>query len=250
MIRLALVGASGRTGRLVVDCLPEFPSVSLVAALVSPGSRVIGQLAPNTNLQYSCDVRAGIALADVVIDFSRADVSAVVAETCADLGKPALIATTGHTDEQLNAIKHSSRRTALLLVSNTSLGLMVAARMVNLGSQMLGGAAEVEIVELHHRNKRDAPSGTAKTLAAAAAADGTVTYGREGLRQSGQIGIASLRGGDVVGEHTVYFFLNGERIEVTHRATDRRVFARGALRLAQKLLNRKPGLLQTEDLDG
>src|SRR5262249_33181168 len=185
-----------------------------------------------------------VALADVAIDFSRPEVSVKVAQACARAGKACLVATTGHTDEQRKVLVEASRHTAVLIAANTSAGVFVTAQMAELACRLLGEAFDIGIVGLHHRGKRDAPSGTAKALSG-------ILGERRGLRtvrqrtdtrQVDELGVASLRGGDVVGDHTIYFLGRGERIELTHRATDRALFARGALHLAERLASQGPGV--------
>jgi 4-hydroxy-tetrahydrodipicolinate reductase len=249
--RLAIVGAAGRTGRLVIDVLPEFQRVELVAAVVSPGSPLAGVSVPNAagGMTYSSDIVRAAALADVTIDFSRPDISVAVAQACARAGKPCLIATTGHTNEQQAAIAAAAAQVAVLIAPNTSAGVYVATQLARLAARLLGDSVDIEIVELHHRGKRDAPSGTAKALAAAVSEQRqlrTIVH-RSDARRDDELGVTSLRGGDVAGEHTVYFLGRGERIELTHRATDRAIFARGAIRLAEKLAGLGPGLKQLAD---
>lgn len=251
MIRLALIGAAGRTGRLVVQSLPAFPEFELVAAVVASHSPLVGSKVADheSDLRYTSDLRAAIGLADVVVDFSRPEISVDVARACAELLRPCLIGTTGQSADQLAAIMRYAQATPILIAPNTSLGLQVAAQMAALGARDFGPEIEVEIAELHHHAKRDSPSGTAKFLASIVAPNSPIVIARTGQRQCPEIGIASMRGGDVGGEHTVYFFLDGERVEVTHRVTDRAIFARGALRLARRLMGRKPGLHGIHDLE-
>jgi 4-hydroxy-tetrahydrodipicolinate reductase len=250
--RIGLVGAAGRTGRLVVETAPEFPDVELVAAVVSPQSPLLGTSVPGATspLIYSSNLEDAAKNADVVIDFSTAVVSVAVAETCARYGKACLIATTGHSQEQRQALITASRHCPLLLASNTSMGVFFMSQLVQLASRLISNDFDVEISEFHHRAKRDAPSGTAKLLAEIVATHRslrTITNRTE-TRLPDEIGIASLRGGDVPGDHTVYFLGQGERIEITHRAMDRKIFARGAIRLALNLFRFGPGFKTIEDL--
>jgi 4-hydroxy-tetrahydrodipicolinate reductase len=242
----------GRTGRLVVDVHSEFPQVTLAAAVVSPTSSNIGRPVPNTNngLTYTVDINSAVQLADVVIDFSRPEVSVAVAQSCAAMGKACLIATTGHTEDQLAALDAAAKRVALLVAANTSMGVYVMTQMADLATRLLGDSVDIEIVELHHGGKRDAPSGTARALAGAIAEQrgSRLVLQRSGMRQEDELGVRSLRGGDAVGEHTIYFLGRGERIELTHRATDRAIFARGAIRLAVKLATMGPGRKRLADM--
>lgn len=250
MIRLALIGAAGRTGRLVVQSLPAFPEFELVAAIVASHSPLVGSKVAGheSDLRYTNDLRAAVGPANVVVDFSRPEVSVAVARASAELDRPCLIGTTGQSADQLAAIARCAQATPILIAPNTSLGLQVVAQMVALGAREFGPEIEAEIAELHHRAKRDSPSGTAKFLASIVSPDSPIVVARTGQRQRPEIGIASMRGGDVGGEHTVYFFLDGERVEVTHRVTDRAVFARGALRLARRLVGHRSGLLRMHDI--
>lgn len=230
MSRVALIGASGRTGRLVIDVLPEFPTLTLAAAVVSPSNSACGSPVPgHAGIRFSHGIAAAVEAADVAIDFSRPEVSVEVAAACAAARKPCLIATTGHSEVQIAVLRAAAARVPLLLAPNTSIGVFVATRMAALAARLLGNSVEVAIHETHHAAKRDAPSGTALAIAAALGEAGTSPT------------ITSARGGDVVGEHTVCFLGRGEQIELTHRATDRRVFARGALRLAEMLIGQPPG---------
>lgn len=249
-MRLAVVGASGRTGRLVVQVVGEFPQVELAAAVVSPTSQWLGQpVAGSSRLTYFADIDRAVELADVLVDFSRPEVSVTLAAACARRGKACLIATTGHTDEQRIAILTAAEKIPLLIAANTSLGVFVTSRLAQLAAKLLGNDVDIEIVETHHAGKRDAPSGTAKALAAAINEVRTLRLIRQRMepRQDDEIGIVSLRGGDVVGEHTIYFLGRGERIELTHRATDRAIFARGAIYLAERLCRLSPGRKQLAD---
>ncbi len=251
-MRLALIGASGRVGRLIVEVLPEFANCELVAAVVSPTSRVKGLPVPGaiSALAYSCDVLRAVERADVVVDFSRPETSVAVAQACAEFRKPCLIATTGQTVSQLADIEKASKWAAMAVVPNTSVGVFVTTQLAQLATRLLGDSVDIEIVELHHRGKKDAPSGTAKSIAVAINEERRLrpVVGREGARQADEIGIVSGRGGDVPGEHTIYFLGRGERIELTHRATDRAIFARGAIRIAEKLATMGPGLKGLADL--
>jgi 4-hydroxy-tetrahydrodipicolinate reductase len=166
------------------------------------------------------------------------------------IGTPCLIATTGQTEVQRTTIIGASAKVAVLIAPNTSVGVYVTTRMAELAAKLFGDAVDIEIVEAHHRGKRDAPSGTAKAIANAISEAQNLRAVMRGTepRQAKEVGLASIRGGDVVGEHTVYFLGQGERIELTHRATDRAIFARGAIRLAEKLAPLGPGLKRIADL--
>jgi 4-hydroxy-tetrahydrodipicolinate reductase len=248
MRRIAVVGASGRTGSLVTSLLSSEPTSRLCAALVSERSAVLGQTVPGTGVTFSSDVRV-LEGCDGVIDFSTAENSVGVAKVCAEFGVPLLVASTGHSDEQQQVLRESSRSFPLCVASNTSLGataLGLAARYLR---EILGESFDVEVMEIHHRMKKDAPSGTAKSLTReVATAENTVVFAREGARQRGEVGVVSLRGGDVAGDHTVFFLGDGERLEITHRAQNREIFARGALVLLEKLSSLPAGFYSVQEL--
>jgi len=241
---IAVVGASGRSGSQVVNLLSEFPDFKLGAAIVSPNSKHLGAVCLSSvnnggkEVLYSSDLEASIARCDAVIDFSLPESSIHVARSCAACGKPLIIATTGHSQGMLDEIRALAARTTILLASNTSIGIYVLNEIAALAHKLLGPKFDAAIFESHHRNKRDAPSGTAITLAK-----------RLGISARDSVSkVASLRGGDVAGDHTVFFLGDGERIELSHRVKDRSVFARGALRLLSELVNKPHGFYEVSDV--
>ena len=252
MIRLCLQGASGRMGSQILRVLPEFSDFSLVSVLESPDRARLGE-ETCAGIVLSSDTRSGVTCSDVVVDFSCPEASLRLAGICAEMGRPLLIGTTGHSAEQLAELEKAAQKTALLLVSNTSPGVFALQKLCAQAKNMLGAGYDVEILETHHRGKKDAPSGTALALARSlsGAGDQEVVLNRasqpRGAAQS-EIGIASLRGGDVYGEHSVLFLGTGERLEITHRVSDRGIFARGALRLARDLPGRRPGFYGISDI--
>lgn len=247
MKKIAVLGASGRTGRYVVEALREHATCALCAGIVSPRSSRIGTIIEGTTARYSSDLR-DLQGSDVVIDFSHPDVSVDAALYCASAGVPILIATTGHSPAQMARVRECAQQTAVGVAPNTSVGAAVMISIVEHAKRLLGSTFDIELLEIHHRMKRDAPSGTAKSLLSVLENDERVVFGREGLRESGEIGVVSLRGGDVVGDHTVYFLGNGERIELTHRVSTRAVFGQGAVRLAEALVAKPAGLYSVKDL--
>jgi 4-hydroxy-tetrahydrodipicolinate reductase len=248
MRRIAVVGASGRTGSWVVSTLVSEVGSSLGAAIVSPSSRVLGQKVEGSSISYSSDLGV-LKTCDGVIDFSTPEVSTRVADMCVKYSKPLLVATTGHSPEQRDTLVASARKIPLCIAANTSVGataLDMAARYLK---KLLGETFDVEVMEVHHRMKRDAPSGTAKAIVAGIAeSSAQVVFGREGQRHEGEIGVVSLRGGDVPGDHTVFFLGNGERLEVTHRAQNREIFGRGAVVLMYRLCELPPGFYSVQEL--
>jgi len=246
--RIAVVGASGRTGRFVVEALREDVHLTLGAALVSAGSCLLGTPVPGFECAFSCALEA-IDGCDGVIDFSTPDVSILVAQRCAERKIPLLVATTGHSEGDAAKLRELGTRIPCFIAPNTSVGAATLSLVAEYAKKLLGASFDVEVLEIHHKHKKDAPSGTARTLVGAVVEGGNpVVFGREGLRKDGEVGVVSLRGGDVAGDHTVYFLGHGERIELTHRATDPRIFGAGAVHLMTRLMIREPGLYFVRDL--
>lgn len=255
--------ASGReaVGREAPGPAPA--TLSLCGAVASPASPRLGQDAAieggATGIAITADPRVGLEGAAVAVDFSVAQAVAANVRACVEAGVPILVGTTGFDGTTRSMLESAAQRIAVLIAPNTSIGVTVMAKLVTLATQAVGSAYDVEISEAHHRMKRDAPSGTALALGEAVArargealADVAV-FDRHGVvapRESGSIGFAVLRAGDIVGEHTVIFAGGGERIEITHRATDRIAFARGALRAAEWLIGRPAGLYGMENVVG
>lgn len=249
MKRIAVIGASGRTGSHAANAVIATPGTELSAAIVSPGSPRIGQrvceLLPTC---FTGDLES-IAGSDAVIEFSTPGAAVRAAQACARLGVPILVASTGHSPEQRDAIESAGQHVAVGIAPNTSLGAIILGALVGQARELAGGAFDVEVMEIHHRMKRDAPSGTARALVESAAQGGESTvFGRAGLRGEGEVGVVSLRGGDTPGDHTVYMLGLGERIELTHRVHDRRVFGQGSVSLALRLCGRKAGVYSARSL--
>ncbi len=260
---LTIFGITGRMGRSLVPALAEAPPLQLVGAVASPGSAALGLPVPGAaagpTVLVTADARAALRGAAVAIDFSLPQAVAAHAEACADAGVPLLVGTTGLDAQSLSRLEACTRRIAVVLAPNTSVGVNVMINLAARAARALDAGFDVEIHEAHHRMKRDAPSGTALALGAAVAeARGTSlaavgVYAREGNigpRPPAAIGFSVVRAGDIVGEHTVLFAGEGERIEITHRAGDRMGFARGALRAARWLIGRAPGLYRMSDVLG
>ena len=258
MIRAVVAGAGGRMGSRVLAALREEKDFAVTGAFERAGSEHVGRDADGIAIVAGIDDALGKG-ADVVIDFTAPSASLQHASVCAARGVALVIGTTGFAAEQKNDLRTAARRIPLVLAPNMSVGVNVLFRLVAEAARALGSAYEVEIVEMHHRMKRDAPSGTALRLAEIAAeALGpgpeqsfvNARHGDTGPRKKGSIGLQSLRGGDVVGEHTVHFLADGERLELTHEATSRDNFARGAVRAARWLAGRKPGFYDMQDVLG
>ena len=264
-LRLALLGVAGRMGRMLIQVVPDTLGVRLVAALEAEGSPTLGAdsgaafgQGPN-GVPVTCDVAAALANADVVVDFSRPEATVAMARAAAQAKVAHIIGTTGFTDDDLDVIAQAARDTVIVRSGNMSLGVTLLAVLVERAAKALGPAWDAEIVEMHHRLKVDAPSGTALLLGEAVARGRGVDLaahsarGRDGVtgaRATGEIGFASLRGGTVIGDHTVIFAGAGERIELAHRAEDRGVFARGALAAALWTRGKPPGLYSMADVLG
>jgi 4-hydroxy-tetrahydrodipicolinate reductase len=257
MTRIAVVGAAGRMGREVVRAALEDASFELVGGVVGPGAEELG-----ADLGELCGWgRAGVTVtegppeeAEALIEFTtpQATVGHLI------YGKPVVIGTTGLTEEQRADVERAAQSVPIVLAPNMSVGVNLLREVVRELSEKLGNDFDIEIVEAHHRNKVDAPSGTALLLARAAAEGrrrdlGEVAvYGREGSspREEGEIGIHAVRGGAVVGEHRVVFYGSGEEVEVTHRALSRRTFATGSLRAARFVAGAEPGLYSMRNVLG
>jgi 4-hydroxy-tetrahydrodipicolinate reductase len=247
MMKVCLVGASGRMGSLLQEAIARAVDCELRSVLV----RNRDSLPPAdwANIIVTSDLKEAVLGADIVIDFSSPSISQAVVEVCSSFGVPLLLGTTGHTPAQREALSTVVPRAPLLFAPNTSVGVFVLGELARAASQMLGEGFDMEIFELHHRAKLDAPSGTARLLGEAlAGSTGLVDRTAGGAREPLSVGGASLRGGDVPGEHTVFFLGSGERLELIHRVRDRSVFADGALRLARELIRRPPGVYSVRDI--
>ena len=218
-----------------------------------PGLQLAGQV------DLGDDLRAVIDLADVVVDFSFHDATLAVASLCAERGKALVIGTTGHSEPVKSQIANRKSQIPIVWTSNYSTGVNTLFWLTRKAAEILGPGFDLEIVEMHHRLKKDAPSGTAAALAEILAdvrgqqLREVIRHGRQGIvgqRTATEIGMHSLRGGDVVGDHTVIFSANGERLELTHKASSRETFANGALRAALWVVQQKPGLYSMQDVLG
>jgi 4-hydroxy-tetrahydrodipicolinate reductase len=262
MTRAALIGATGRMGTSIVRAAGD--SLAIVAAVGSPGSQSaghdIGEVAGRAPLgvRVSTALPPDLAGAQVAIDFSRPELSLRALNVCRAARVPIVIGTTGHGAEFEARVAGAAREIAVLVAPNTSIGVAVAQALVRIAAAALPAEFDIEIVEAHHKNKVDAPSGTALALASSAAdargldihADTLTGRAGQGARRSGEIGIASVRAGDIVGTHTVLFAGTGECLTIGHEATDRSVFAQGAVRAASWLAAQKPGLYSMANVLG
>lgn len=242
MIRLLIHGSKGRMGRALVACAAEDPELS-VTGEVDAGD----------------DFQAALACCDAVIDFTLAHATAAVAEACARAGKTLVIGTTGHSGEDRDRISACSQKIPVVFAPNFSVGVNTLFWLTQKAAEILGPDFDLEVVEMHHRLKKDSPSGTARRLAEILAGVRALSYekdvlhGREGMvgeRTKTEIGMHAVRGGDVVGDHTVIFANNGERLELTHKASSRDTFAKGALRAAKWAASKPAGLYDMQDVLG
>jgi 4-hydroxy-tetrahydrodipicolinate reductase len=260
---LAIFGVTGRMGQSVIRAMRETPAFTLSGAIASTASVRLGQDAvadgPPAGVLITADSRLGLRGAAVAVDFSSGAGVTEHAQACAAAGVPVLIGATGFDAAGRAILEQAAKNIALLIAPNTSVGAGVMTELVALAASRLGPTYDVEIFEAHHRLKRDAPSGTALALGEAVARARAIplseiaTYDRSAPnapRTPGSIGFSSLRAGDIVGDHTVTFAAAGERVEITHRATDRMTFARGALRGAEWLVGRPAGLYGMRDVLG
>ena len=265
--RVAIAGASGRMGRALIEAVIASPDFALAGALDIAGAPGLGHdatdfLGRRSGVPIVADVRAGLAGADVLIDFTRPDGTLAHLAACRELGVNAVVGTTGFTPAQKAQIAALAERIAIVMAPNMAVGVNVVMKLIEVAARALDPSYDIEIVETHHRLKVDAPSGTALQMGeVAAAARGTTLdadavharHGDTGERRRGSIGFASLRGGDIVGDHTVLFAGSGERIEITHRSSSRANYAQGSLRAARFLAGRTSGLYgmaQVLGLDG
>lgn len=242
MTRIVINGSRGRMGQALLSGAARMPSLT-VAGAVDEGD----------------DLGAVLPGADVVIDFTFHKVTLGVAEQCARSGKALVIGTTGHTEEEKTAIRALAQRIPIVWASNYSTGVNTLFWLTRKAAEILGPGFDLEVVEMHHRMKRDAPSGTATTLleilgeVRKVQLSEALRHGRSGItgeRTDSEIGIHAIRGGDVVGDHTVIFAAQGERVELTHKASSRDTFASGALRAAAWVVGRPPGIYSMQDVLG
>lgn len=240
--KVIINGAKGRMGQALLNCATRLPEIEIVGAI-----------------DQGDDLGAIIAKCDAIIEFSFHSVTASVAELCAKHHKALVIGTTGHTDAEKSAIRNYQSAIPMVWASNYSTGVNTLFWLTRKAAEILGPSFDLEVVEMHHRLKKDAPSGTATTLLEILAdvrqlqLKEALRHGREGItgeRTNSEIGIHAIRGGDVVGDHTVIFAAQGERVELTHKASSRDTFANGALRASTWVVKQKPGIYDMQDVLG
>lgn len=241
-LRLLINGSKGRMGQTIIACANQDPE-TVVAATVDTGD----------------DLGAVIENCDAIIEFSHHDVTELVADACVAHKKVLVIGTTGHTDAQVETIRKAAQFIPIVFAPNFSVGVNTLFWLTRKATEILGPDFDLEVVEMHHHLKKDAPSGTAKRLAEILAEVRNLSYnqnvmhGRHGIvgeRTQAEIGMHAIRGGDVVGDHTVIYAASGERVELTHKASSRETFARGSIRAAKWASQQAPGLYDMQDVLG
>ena len=261
---VAVAGASGRMGRMLIEAVVRADDCRLSGALDVPGSSAMGQdaagfLGTDSGIRVTSELRLGLTGAQVLIDFTRPEGTMAHLAVCRELGVSAVIGTTGLSAQQKDEIARIAQQIPIVMAPNMSAGVNVVFKLLDMAARALNEGYDIEIIEAHHRHKVDAPSGTAlqmgEVVARALGRDlaSCAVYGREGVtgeRNASTIGFSSLRGGDIVGDHTVLFAGTGERIEITHRAASRATYAQGSLRAARFLAGKRHGLFDMHDVLG
>lgn len=263
MTRIAVVGANGRMGLNLIKAAVLNDKTKLTIAIARTGNDAVGKDAGalagigTLGVPVNDDLSTKLNDFDVLIDFTRPDVSMKYIELCRQAGKKVVIGTTGYNEYQKTEIANAAEEIGIVLAPNFSVGVNLSLKLLEIAAKVMGDYTDIEIIEAHHRHKVDAPSGTAlrmgevvaKTLGRELAS--CAIYGREGnmdARDKKTIGFSTIRAGDIVGEHTVMFADEGERLEITHKATSRMTFANGAVRAAHWLMNKKTGLFDMQDV--
>ncbi|MCV6606465.1 MAG: 4-hydroxy-tetrahydrodipicolinate reductase [Porticoccaceae bacterium] len=265
MVRIAIAGAAGRMGKALIETVSSNSDVVLGAAVVRPDSSLVGadagELAGIGKLGVTLvgDLSEVVDRFDVLIDFTTIELTLANAQVCAHSGKGMVIGTTGFNDKQKAELAQAAAKTGLCIASNFSTGVNLCFKLLEVAAKVLGEDSDIEIVEAHHRHKVDAPSGTALSMGEVVAdtlgrdLKQVAVYGREGqtgARDRDTIGFATVRAGDIVGDHTVMFCADGERVEITHKAQSRQAFARGAVRAALWMADKNSGLFNMQDVLG
>jgi 4-hydroxy-tetrahydrodipicolinate reductase len=262
--QIAVAGSSGRMGRALIEAIAQSADFRIKAALELPGNPYLGKDAGELvgapcGVRISDDLEGALAGCDVLVDFTRPEGTLAHVQVCRKRGIHMVIGTTGFQAAQKTSIVAATQEIPIVMAPNMSVGVNLTFKLVELAAKVLGEGYDVEIIEAHHRHKVDAPSGTAlrlgEVIAAALGRDlaQDAVYAREGVtgeRKASTIGFATVRGGDIVGDHTALFAGIGERVEITHRAASRATFALGALRAARFLAGKKSGLFDMQDVLG
>ena len=261
-LRIAIAGASGRMGRMLIEAVLNAPDCELAGALDISGNPALGMdagafLGRSTGVIITSDVAAGLARAQVLIDFTRPEGTLAHLRVCQQLGVKMVIGTTGFGDADKAQLAQAAQSLAMVMAPNMSVGVNVTLRLLQMAAKALSTGYDIEVIEAHHRHKVDAPSGTAlkmgEVIAEALGRDlkDCAVYAREGHtgeRDPSSIGFATIRGGDIVGDNTVMFAGTGERVEITHRSGSRSNYAQGSLRAARYLADRSSGMFDMFDV--
>ncbi len=263
MTRIAIAGCSGRMGRVLIEACQQNENVTLGAATERTGSSLVGADAGEVagvgklGVAIVDDLAKAVDDFDVLIDFTAIEATLSHLEICGAAGKRIVIGTTGFSDEQKQQISATAEKVGVVFAPNMSVGVNLCFKLLELAAKVMGDEVDIEVIEAHHRHKIDAPSGTAlrmgEVVADALGRDlkECAVYGREGKtgeRDRGEIGFETIRAGDIVGEHTVMFADIGERVEITHKASSRMTFAKGAVRAAHWLMAKEQGLFDMQDV--
>ena len=263
-VKIAIAGASGRMGRMLIEAVLADPATTLYAAFEREGSEFVGRdpgefVGQSTVVRISTDLSAGLKGADCMIDFTRPEATLVHLEACKAAGVGMVIGTTGFEEVGKAAIKAAAQSVPVVFAPNMSVGVNVTFKLLEIAAGILNSGYDVEIVEAHHRHKVDAPSGTALRMGEVVAQGlgrnlkEVAVYGREGVtgeRKDSTIGFATVRGGDIVGDHVVMFCGTGERVEIGHKASSRMPYALGSVRAAKFMHGRAKGLFDMQDVLG
>ncbi|HMO45467.1 MAG TPA: 4-hydroxy-tetrahydrodipicolinate reductase [Rubrivivax sp.] len=263
-LRIAVAGASGRMGRMLIEAVADSGDCVLGGALEAPGSPALGSdalavLGRSSGVRITAELRTGLAGAGVLIDFTRPEGTLAHLAACRELGVRAVIGTTGFSDAQKAQIAEHARHIAIVMAPNMSLGVNVVLKLLDVAARALADGYDIEVIEAHHRHKVDAPSGTALAMgevlarASGRRLDDCAVWARHGVtgeRDPASIGFSVIRGGDIVGDHTVLFAGSGERIEITHKSASRATYAQGSLRAARFAAAQPAGLYGMGDVLG
>ena len=265
MINVGVIGAGGRMGRMLIEAIQDNPQTILTAAIERQGSSLVGADAGEVaavgrlDVKIVDDLQSVINKIDVLIDFSLPAATEQNMQVCAEHNVAMVIGTTGFNEQQEQVLAKASEQVAIVYAGNYSTGVNLSLKLLGMAAKAFGTNADVEVIEAHHKHKIDAPSGTAYMMAEAVAeARGqnlkdVAVYGREGqtgAREAGSIGIHAIRGGEIIGDHTVMFIADGEVVEITHRARARMTFAAGAVRAATWIVQQSAGQFNMQDVLG
>lgn len=264
-INIGVIGAGGRMGRMLIEAIQDNPQTILSAAIERQGSSLVGADAGEVasigriDIKIVDDLVAVIDDIDVLIDFSLPEATEQNMQICAEYKVAMVIGTTGFNEQQEQVLTEASKHIAIVYAGNYSTGVNLSLKLLGMAAKAFGNEADVEIIEAHHKHKIDAPSGTAFMMAEAVAEargqdlKNVAVYGREGqtgARETGTIGIHAIRGGEIIGDHTVMFIADGEVVEITHRARARMTFAAGAVRASTWIVQKKTGQYNMQDVLG